>query len=506
MKIKRKRHKKKVKRLLYSLLVCFAFVLVSFNFSGAMAQQVAPRKYTPKHYTDLEFKPVGEIKLPEYERYQLDNGMVVYLMENHELPLVSGRALIHTGSRLEPGDKIGLAQLTGQVMRTGGTQQHSSDELNQILEQRAASVETSIGSTSGGASFGALSEDLDTVFGLFAEVLQQPAFAQNQLKLAKTQMKGGIARRNDSPDDIARREFNKLIYGKNSPYARIPEYATLNNITRDDLIKFYQQYYYPNNMILGIEGDFDSAKMKSLIERTFGKWKANPNFKKPSLPKVSQAKTGGVFFVNQPQLTQSNVLIGHIGDKLANPDYPELDVMNGILNGFGGRLFNEVRSRQGLAYSVYSYWSPRFDYPGIFISGGQTRSDATVQFVEAIKKEIKRIQTQPVTAQELAFAKESTLNSFVFNFQDPAQTLSRLMRYEYYGYPKDFLFSYQKQVENTTVEDVLRVAKKHLKPENLVFLVVGNQTTINPPLTKLASQITPIDITIPGSSKPQASN
>jgi zinc protease len=504
MKIKRIRYNKKVKRLLYSLLVCLAFVLVSFDFSGAMAQQVTPR-YTPKHYTELEFKPVGEIKLPEYERYQLDNGMIVYLMENHELPLVNGRALIHTGSRVEPASEVGLAELTGGVMRTGGTVQHPPDELNQMLEQRAASVETNIGDTSGSAAFAALSEDLDTVFGLFAEVLQQPAFVENQLELAKTQMKGSIARRNDSPDQIAQREFNKLIYGENSPYARIPEYSSLNNITREDLVKFYQQYYYPNNMILGIEGDFDSAKMKATIEQTLGKWKANPNFKKPQLPEVSQAKTGGVFFVNQPQLTQSNVLIGHIGGKFANPDYPELDVMNGVMNGFGGRLFNEVRSRQGLAYSVYGYWSPRFDYPGMFISGGQTRSDATVQFVKAIQEEIKRIQTQPVTPQELAFAKESTLNSFVFNFQDPAQTLSRLMRYEYYGYPKDFLFTYQKQVEDTTVEDVQRVAKEHLKPEKLVFLIVGNQGAINPPLTQLASQVTPIDITIPGTPKPQAS-
>ncbi|MGB3653165.1 MAG: pitrilysin family protein [Rivularia sp. (in: cyanobacteria)] len=505
--IKRKRYNKKVKRLVYSLLVCLTFALVSFDFSGAMAQQVTPQgEYIPEHYTDLEFKPVGEIKLPEYERYQLENGAIVYLMENHELPLVSGTALIHTGSRFEPASEVGLAELTGGVMRTGGTVQHPPDVLNQMLEQRAASVETGIGDTSGSASFGALSEDLDTVFGLFAEVLQQPAFAEDQLELAKTQMKGSIARRNDSPDAIAQREFKKLIYGENSPYARIPEYSSLSEIKRDDLVKFYQQYYYPNNMILGIEGDFDSAKMKALIEQTFGKWKANPNFKKPPLPEVSQAKTGGVFFVNQPQLTQSNVLIGHIGGKLASPDYPELDVMNGVLNGFGGRLFNEVRSRQGLAYSVYGFWSPRYDYPGIFISGGQTRSDATVQFVKAVEEEIKKIQTQLVTPQELAFAKESTLNSFVFNFQDPAQTLSRLMRYEYYGYPKDFLFTYQKQVENTTVEDVQRVAKEHLKLDKLVFLVVGNQTAINPPLTTLASQITPIDITIPATPKPQASN
>ncbi|WP_242072266.1 pitrilysin family protein [Nostoc sp. FACHB-110] len=479
------------KRLIYALMMAFAFFLATFSFSLAATAQA-------KHYTQLQLPPLPPVKLPKYERYVLNNGMVVYLMEDHELPLVSGTALVRTGSRWEPGEKVGLADLTGTVMRTGGTKKHSPDELNEILEQRAASVETGIGEGSGSASFEALTEDLDTVFGLFAEVLREPVFAPEKLDLAKTQEKGGIARRNDDPDDIATREFRKLIYGKESPYARTVEYATLEKIQRDDLVQFYQRYFHPNNIILGIVGDFDSKKMRSLIQAKLGNWQRNPKITKPQLPEVKAANTSGVFFVNQPQLTQSSVLIGHLGGKFDSPDYAALDVLNGVFNGFGGRLFNEVRSRQGLAYSVYGYWSPRFDYPGIFLAGGQTRSDATVQFVKSLQAEIKRIQAQPVSPQELAFAKESTLNSFVFNFQDPAQTLSRLMRYEYYGYPADFLFRYQKAVAATTAADVQRVAKQYLKPDNLVTLVVGNQTTIQPPLTGLAKQVTPIDVTIPG--------
>jgi zinc protease len=343
------------------------------------------------------------------------------------------------------------------------------------------------------------------VFGLFAEVLREPAFAQEKLDLAKTQERGSISRRNDSPDEIASREFRKLIYGKDSPYARTTEYATLDNVSREDVLKFYQQYFYPNNMILGIVGDFDSKKMRSQIQAKFGNWKPSPTAIKPQLPQVSQAKTGGVFFVNQPQLTQSNIFIGHLGGEYDSPDYPALDVLNNVLNGFGGRLFNEVRSRQGLAYSVYGYWNPRYDYPGMFIAGGQTRSDATVQFVKAMQGEIKRMQTQLVTPKELAFSKESTLNSFVFNFENPYQTLSRLMRYEYYGYPADFLFRYQKAVAATTAADVQRVARQYLKPENMVTLVVGNQAAIKPPLTQLAAEVTPVDVTIP-TSQPQAKN
>ncbi|MGH1395120.1 MAG: M16 family metallopeptidase [Trichormus sp.] len=486
------------RRLIFAFLVACAFLLVTFNFSPVATAAA-------KHYTELEFAPIPEIKLPKYERFVLRNGLVVYLMEDHELPLVSGTALIRTGSRWEAGDKVGLADLTGTVMRTGGTKKHSPDELNEILEQRAAAVETDIGEGAGSASFDSLSDDVETVFGLFAEVLREPVFAQEKLDLAKTQAKGGIARRNDDPDSIASREFRKLIYGKESPYARITEYATVDRITREDLVKFHRDYFHPNNMILGIVGDFDKQKMRSLIQAKLGDWQRNPRLSKLSLPEVSAANTGGVFFVNQPQLTQSSVLVGHLGGKFDNPDYAALDVLNGVLNGFGGRLFNELRSRQGLAYSVYGYWSPRFDYPGMFMAGGQTRSDATVQFVKALQAEIKRMQAQPVTEQELTRAKESTLNSFVFNFQDPAQTLSRLMRYEYYGYPADFLFRYQKAVSATTTADVQRVAKQYLKPENLVTLVVGNQNAIQPPLTQLAAEVTPIDVTIPAAQK-QAQN
>lgn len=457
-----------------------------------------------KHYTELTFPPLPEIQVPAYTRYQMDNGIVIYLMEDHELPLVSGSALFRTGERWEPGDKVGLASIVGEVMRTGGTKKHSADQLNQLLEQRAASVETSVGVTSGGASFNTLAEDLDEVFGLFAEVIREPVFAQDKLDLAKTQGKGEIARRNDNPNGITNREFQKLIYGNESPYARTVEYATLENISRDDLVNFYQKYFYPNNMMLGIVGDFDSQKMRDLIEQKFGDWKPNQQLQLPPLPSVSQAKEGGIFFVNQPQLTQSYVQMGHLGGVFNSPDYAALDVLNGVMNGFGGRLFNQVRSRLGLAYSVFGAWSPRFDYPGIFVAGGQTRSDATVPFIQAILAEIKRVQNEPVSQAELAFAKDSVLNSFVFNFQDPSQTLSRLMRYEYYGYPPDFLFRYRRQVEATTPADVQRVARTYLQPDKITTLVVGNSAAIQPPLNSLRVEVTPVDITIPG-SKPVAS-
>lgn len=482
-----------------SILFWIGLLLTTFFFTAF--SHIPAIASTPKHYTDLTFPPLPTIELPDYERYQLDNGIIVYLVEDHELPLVGGSALFRTGDRFEPADKVGLASITAEVMRDGGTRQHSADELNQLLEQKAAAVEVGISTTSGSVGFSGLTEDLDLVFGLFTDVIRNPLFPQDQLDLAKTQAKGGIARRNDNPGDIASREFVKLIYGVDSPYARITEYSTLKNISRESLVDFYEKSFHPETMILGIVGDFDRAKIKALIDEKLGTWKPSQKAVIPPLPAVSQANLGGIFFVDQPQLNQSYVEMGHLGGLLNDPNYPKLAVMNGVLNGFGGRLFNNLRSRQGLAYSVYGYWGASYDYPGVFNAGGQTRSETTVPLIQGLKNEIERLKKEPIKSEELTYAKESTLNSFIFKFEDPAQTLSRLMQYEYYGYPKDFIFDYQRQVQATTIEDVQQVAKQYLNFDKLVILVVGNKALINPALSSLDNQskVTTIDVTIPSS-------
>lgn len=458
---------------------------------------------TPRHYDELKFAPLAELKIPQFERYQLANGLVVYLMEDHELPLVSGTATFRTGSRFEPTPQVGLAAMTGEAMRLGGTQTLNSDDLNQVLENRAATIETSIDTASGAASFSSLVNDTELVFSLFADVIQRPAFAPDRVDFLKGQYRGSIARRNDDPDDITRREFAKLIYGADSPYARTIEYATVEGISRQDIVSFYRSSIRPDRTILGLVGDFDTARMKALINQYFGDWQGDGQaLDVTHLPPVEQAKTG-LFAVQQPQLTQSYVQLGHLGGQLNGPDYPAMEVMNEVLNSFSGRLFNQVRSRQGLAYSVYGFWSPRYDYPGLFVGGGETRSDTTVAFIKAVKKELQRIRTTPISAEELTLAKDSVLNSFVFKFQGPGQILARLIRNEYYHYPADFIFQFQDQVRKITAADVLAAAHNRLKLDQLVILVVGNLADMEPALTTLQPDqpVQPIDITIPPEPK-----
>ncbi|MDJ0570158.1 MAG: pitrilysin family protein [Pleurocapsa sp. MO_192.B19] len=479
------------KKLFSWLSLALLTILLSFTIRLAAVAD------TPKHYTELEFPPLPEIQLPEYNRYELDNGMVVYLLEDRDLPLINGTALIRTGSRFEPANKVGLAQITGAVMRSGGTQNHPPAELNTILEQKAASVETSIGTASGNASFSTLTEDLDTVFPLFTEVLRQPAFDSEKLAIALKQQQGAIARRNDDPKAIASREFDKIIYGETSPYSRTIEYQTLANISRQNVVDFYQTYVRPESIILGIVGDFDSEAMIKRVQDAFGDWQVDTSLPALEPPVATQKYDQGLFVVNRPKLTQSNIFMGHIGGQFDSPDYPALSVLNEVLNGFGGRLFDEVRSRQGLAYSVYGSWSPNYDFDGVFVAGGQTQTNNTVPFIKSIIAEIEKLRTNLITEKELANAKESILNSFVFNFQNPNQTLSRLMRYEYYDYPEDFIFEYQKQVKSTTEEDILKVAQEHLQPDKLATLIVGNNQAMNPPLSSLAKEINIVDVSIP---------
>ena len=476
-----------MKQLKWLMIAIFVSLFVIIGNSDLFANAASKE---PKHYTDLEFSPPPEIRLPDYTTTELDNGLTLYLIEDHDFPLVTGTAIFRTGSRLEPADKVGLASLTGSLMRQGGTDNYSPNELNQILEQRAASIETSISTTSGSAEFDCLTQDLDQVFDLFAEVIKTPAFDEQQFALAKQQAEGRISRRDDDPGNVADREFKKLVYGEDSPYARTEEYETLDNISREDVIAFYESYFRPEEMILGIVGDFDSEEMRDRAQEAFGNWEVTtppPNYE---LSDVEQATTGGVHLVEKPQLTQSYVEMGHLGGTLDNPDYPALRVLNGALNGFGGTLYNEVRSRQGLAYSVYGVWRANYDYPGYFVAGGQTSSETTVPFIESIQNEITKVQDDLLSEDQLAYAKESILNSFIFNFESNEQTLSRLMRYNYYDYPDDFIFQLQEGIRETTKEDVQRVAQTYLKPEEMTTLIVGNPDGIDPSLEELGKPVT----------------
>ncbi len=451
--------------------------------------------------TELKFPLLREVKIPQVETYTMRNGIRVYLLEHHELPLVSGLALVRTGNLFDPPDKVGLAEVTGIVMRSGGTKTKTGDRLDQDLENVAASVESTIGETLGQVTFSALTDNTDEVLGIFHDVLTEPEFRQEKIDLAKMHLRSQISRRNDDPDEIAAREFASIVYGRNTPYGWRMEYATVDRIRRNDLVQFYRRYYFPANVRLAVYGDFSAPEMKAKLAKLFGGWMYT-QAPVPPFPKVEAKPEPGVFLAAKEDVNQTVFSIGHLGGILKDKNDPALEIMAEILGGgFSSRLFKTVRTKLGYAYSIGADWGAGYISPGLFEISGGTKSQSTTDAIEVSRQQVDRIRAHEVSDEELRTAKDIVLNSFVFHFDTPGKTLERLLRYEYYGYPKDFLFEYQKGIAAVTKADVLRVARQYLKPEEFTIVAVGNPQEFGKPLTSLGLPVKPIDLAIP---QPQA--
>lgn len=483
-------------------------LIAAVAFAQPAAKKAAPARTAAQRANsvkDLKYPPLRELKLPEIAEFQLPNGMRVFLLESHELPLVSGFAMVRAGNVYDPAEKAGLSDAVGDAMRNGGAGSRSGDQINELLEGLAASVESNIGETSGTVSFNTLAENTDTVLGVFKDLLTAPRFSQDKLDIFLSRYRSSILRRNDDAGSIPRREFDRLLYGPTTPWGRQVELENVDRIQRDDVVAYHKRFFFPANILLAIRGDFQTAAMRGKLEKLFADWTVQQAPVAP-LPPMNHTPKPGVYFAEKSEVNQTFFRIGHLGGMLKDKDYPALDVMNDILGGgvFTSRLVQKVRSDLGLAYSVGSSWGADYNHPGSFSIGGGTKSESTVQALKVIQEEVERLRTAEVTDQELAVAKDSTLNSFVFNFDTPGKVLSRVVTYEYHGYPRDFIFRYQKAVAAVTKADVLRVAKQHLRPENFLIVAVVNSSLLKTPLSALNLPVNKIDITIPQPKAQQA--
>lgn len=291
---------------------------------SATASLPDPRSMT---FSPVTFAP------PDAERLELDNGLVVYLLEDHELPLVHLGAMMRVGAWLDPLDKTGLAEVTGQLMRDGGSAMMPAKDIDEALEHIAASVSFGIGDESGTASLDVLKKDLSTGIRIFADLLRSPAFETDRLELLRLQALEAIRRRQDHPGAIASREFTKLIYGPDHPYARESTVETVKRITRDDVVAFHRTHIHPNGIIMGVSGDFDKKALIQLIRDTFGDWQRGEvsTFVAPPVPAddAGNAKLA-VRFVGK-ETSQAHLRVGELTIKETDPDYPALAILNDIL-------------------------------------------------------------------------------------------------------------------------------------------------------------------------------
>lgn len=478
-----------------SALLALGAVLLAL-LAAPLAAQKGPKG-------PFDFPKLNPLKNPPVTQLTLKNGIRLFLIEDHRFPTIDMQGLFFASSAFEPAEKAGLAALTGTVLRTGGTKKMPGDQIDRELETMAAAIETSITDESGSIYASILKEDVDKVLPIMADILRRPLFDQEKIDLAKIEARTAISRRNDDIGQIADREFIKLIYGAQSPYARHSEYATIDAISRDDIVAFYKSYFHPDNMWLAVWGDFNSKQMIRKIEAVLGDWPAS-GLKRPALPEVSYEFKSTVNCIEKTDVNQSNIVVGHIGGLLSDPDYAALSVMNRILSF--DRMFKRIRTDEGLAYSVWGYYGAGYKVPGAFSAGAQTKSESTAKAITIMLDEMKRISSVEVSDEELKRAKDQFLNTYVFKFDSRAKIIRNLLQLAYTGYPLDFSEQLIKKIEAVTKADVLNAAKKHLRPEQVQILVVGKQADFDKPLSTFGT-VNAIDIAIPvpaGEKGPEA--
>lgn len=484
-----KRQRSSMLRFSGGLGLCLSFLL---------SASVAPAGPVQSDWKKIKTPPLRDFKPQQPSRIVLDNGLSIYLQPNPELPLISVMATVVGGSRDEPADKIGLTSLYAQTLRSGGVKGKTGDQVDDFLAARAAVVRWDDDADSVQLQGNCHKADFDDVMGLIVQMLREPQLQADKLDLAKRQAFTGISRRNDDPMDIAEREAEKLALGPAHPHARQPEYSTIAAVTRDDLVAWHRGHVHPNNIMLGVVGDFDAAAMEAKLRGLFASWPKGPQATIANIP-FNPTKPG-LYFVNKDDVNQSSIRLVQLGTTRKNPDAYAIEVMNEILGGgFAARLFTNIRSKKALAYNVRGGIGMDWGYPALYRLSMGTASKNTVRAVQALYDEVKAmLKDRPPTADELGKAKEAILNSFVFRIDSKSKVLRTRMGLDFYGYPTDYYDKYQAEIAKITLNDVKRVAAKYLNPGGFAVLVVGKAADFDAPLSTLGlGAVNNLDITIP---------
>lgn len=472
-----------MKRLGISLIVLL--VLINFSFIEGKGSKVEKLKYPE----------LRKIEKPEIKKVVTKNGMNLRLIKNDKFPIINFRAMIKGGDVFDPGSKVGLASVTAQLLRIGGTKNLTGEEVDLKLDSKGISISINSNLDYFTVTVSSLKDNFDEAISMLADILISPAFNKDKFKEIKGQMASSISRRNDDPASIKSREFDKLIYGKNSPFSVSLEYDHLENIELRDVSSYYNAFFKPSNMLVGITGPIELNEAKSIIEKYFGKWTGNAVA--PKYPVVNETKYNfKIGFAEKSNMNQSQISIGHLGIKENIDEKAKILVFNSIFSqGFNSRLMQRLRVKMGLTYGIGGGIITRYLYPGKVFFSTFTKSESTTDAVNAIFDEINRIRKEKVTPQELADAKDYFLNSYVFKFSSPEKVLYNYLEKELYALD---IVKYDKLIEDiklVTADDVFEVANKYLDPEKMMVLIVGNKKKVKGKLSEIG-KVKDIDITI----------
>jgi zinc protease len=431
------------------------------------------------HPSALTYPPL-QITRPEVVEIAFPNGLQGFLIEDHEIPVVTVTLLVKTS--FPDQAKYGLNEMAQWVMRNGGTKAWPPDKLNDELEFRAASIWVYGGNLSTYIEFNCLKKDLDVVLGIFVDLVMNPAFPRNKITLKRKTMLEEIRRRNDYPDAVAWREFYDLIY-KDHPYGLETTQSSVKAITRKDLVEFHRQYFHPNNAIIGISGDVTKDEIVDALNSALKGWEP-AEVVIPEVPEIAEKAAQSYHYIYK-DVNQAYLMIGHLGINVNNPDRCALNIMNFILGGdFNSWITQKVRSDEGLAYSAGSWFESDPWARGVFGTYAQTKADAYSRALKLIREQIERMRDEGPTKEELKKAVDSFLNRQAFNYESKEHVVHRLVRLRFEGRPLDSLERDMEAYARITLADIKRVAQEYLHPDRLTVLVVGDADQFDRPLSE----------------------
>jgi zinc protease len=435
-------------------------------------------------------KPLPDPKftLPRIERRKLSNGLEVLIVSHKELPVVSMNLVLRTGAAADPQDRAGLASLTAALIDEG-TRTRTALEISNQLAAIGARLGTGTDWDLTGVSLLTLTRHLDRALEIYADVVTNPSFPENELKLQRDTRLAALMQRRDDASSIASLVYASLLYGRNHPYGHslVGDEPSVRAITNEEVKRFYETYYRPNNAALIVVGDAQAETLVPKLERAFANWKG-ADVPAVNIPAPPVREKATLYLVDKPGAAQSVLAIGQVGLPRSTPDYFPLLVMNTLLGGqFTSRVNMNLREDKGYTYGART----SFDYrraPGPFAASAGVQTAVTKEAVVEFLKELHGIRgTRPVTAAELEFAKQAIIRGFPRGFETPEQISSRLIDIVLYNLPDNYFDNYIANIRAVTLADVVRVANRYLDPSRMAILVVGDRKVIEPNLRSLDS-------------------
>jgi predicted Zn-dependent peptidase len=472
-------------------------VAVAFATPAAAQHAKSPAKQqaTAKTALDRRVVPtpgkVPDLTVPFWNKVSLADGAQLVVSEKHGLPLVAFQiSFIGGANQYEPQEKTGLANFVA-MMLSEGTTHRTGDQISNDLQLLGTELFASISGESGRVWFLSTKDKFPQTLAVLSDLLENPTFPQEALDRLKARTLVSLKVNRDRTSGIANVVFPKTLYSSAHPYGRTVTEASVNSITRDDLVAFYKNYFRPGHAVITVVGDISQPDAKRNVEIALSGWKAGgsvPDFDYPAAPPAKQTT---IYLVDKPGAAQSTFAIGETGPPRATPDYYALRVMNEMLGVlFQSRLNHNIREVKGYSYGVSSSFAFGKG-PGAFRAGGDVVTAKTDSALIEFMKELRDIRgSRPPTDDELAQAKASLVQSLPSTFESVIGVNNNISSIYTQGLPDDYYQLFTRSVNAVTRDDVVRVATKYIDPQHLAIVIVGDRSKIEAPLA--ATKIAPI--------------